>query len=251
MTTIYLYSVYCQTEGIYKEVWGVDPPSLCPTNTSDTLDLNSISIKQSISEEVSKVTQDTEGLLQFKGIKGDIPVGLIGDKTNIDISFPHDIRLLNACIGADSANIGDGLEIIVGPDTIIGTLSANANIGDNVLTVSSGIFNIPQLRKGVEISLFDGVTSNKCGRLIGIDSENNQITVETPLTSAFVTGNFVRLSLAVVKDYYFHPSKHEQCIGMKGMQSLLLKANTVLRFEYTNNSVNAKAFNCQLEYYYS
>jgi len=249
MTEVSLFSIYCQTESTHKEVWGTEAPSQCPTDTSHLVDLNSISIKQTLKRDEVIVKQETQGLMQHKGFKFDVPVGLVGDKTSFDVSFPYNVYLWESTLGATADNVGDVIDVSISPNTLIGVLTADVAANDTVLPASPTVFGVKQLRRGVEISLSNGVETIQCGRLIDIDLVAQTITIEDPLPQSFVAGNFINLTVKAVSDFHIHSTGNVK-IGRKGMKALILPANNIIRFEYTNNSILARTLYCELEFYY-
>lgn len=50
MAVVYKYRVWCNTEAVWKFVWGEVPPTKCPDNGADTIDPNSISIIETVGD---------------------------------------------------------------------------------------------------------------------------------------------------------------------------------------------------------
>ena len=50
--TVYQYRLYCETEDAYVEVWDTEAPTVCPNNNGHTIDTDSITV-------IDKITQDT------------------------------------------------------------------------------------------------------------------------------------------------------------------------------------------------
>ncbi len=58
----------------------------------------------------------------------------------------------------------DIVNVVADPEVTIGTLTANANIGETVLNVSSTVTD--NAIKGMDVQLTDGVNTEELGRII-------------------------------------------------------------------------------------
>lgn len=65
MAVVHKYRVWCNTEAAWKFVWGETPPTQCPDNTADTIDLNSISIIETTGDAQS-FTEEGAALIAKK-----------------------------------------------------------------------------------------------------------------------------------------------------------------------------------------
>jgi hypothetical protein len=59
MTTVNKYRFYCESENAYKTVWGESPPTKCPDESTHTIDEESITIVNNITENDVRVKSKT------------------------------------------------------------------------------------------------------------------------------------------------------------------------------------------------
>lgn len=250
--TVNLYSVFCIQENQYVEIWSQDLPTLCPNDHPDrTIDFGKTRLIKYLSTQKFIVEEPTDGHFQHSQIILDIPSGYPGDISIHDYSYPMDLAIWKTEMMPDDENLGDTVTIAIAPDTIVGVLTQDANIGDTVLNVSTTVFTSGIVSKGVDIKLDNTFYSEEVGRVSNVDSLNFQITVETPLTQQFVAGSMVRVHICMVRDLEFHRSDKKVKVGDKGFKSKTLPAGTVIRGIYKNNDGLAKKLYATLEYYYN
>lgn len=251
-TTVYQYIVYCITEGQYVTYWGTSPPTTCPNNNTHTIDPNSISIQQTISEDTIKTNEVNVGkLFQHSSAHLDIPAGTPGSVVSMNLSWPMDINLWQTTLYPLANNLYDVINILIAPNTTLGVLTQNANIGDTLLNVSNTAFTFEYMYKGLIVTLTDGVNTFNAGRITSINSTSLTITVENPLTVAFTAGStYFQISIQIVRDKIFHQTTIPEHIGNKGFNSMPIQAGTVMQVQYTNMDGTAKTLYTDLEYYY-
>jgi hypothetical protein len=252
VVTAYQYRVYCIYEAAYVNVWGTSAPTLCPNNHTDrAIDTSQTVIINTISNNIVTTQEPTTGKFQSTTLTLNIPTGPPGQISNFDYSFPMDLQIWKSDFFADTANIGDVINGIIAPNSQIGILTSSANIGDTVLNVNKGLVTSIQVTRGVDVFLDDGNNIIAYGRIININSTNNTITVENPLTQTYNSGAMIRMNIRVIKDMILYYPGKLQKVGEKGFKAKLLPANTIIRIAYTNNSGSAKTCIFVLEYYYS
>ena len=185
----------------------------------------------------------------YRAISKSIDVG--ANETKIDDNvWPYfDISALAIEFMTDAENQGDNLEMIVGPDTVIGVITSNVDISDNVINVNQTV--IDNISVGFRVNLFDGVNTEELGCVTGVDKDNKTITTEISSTTAFVASptTFVRINAYVIEDYTIgKPGRW--VIGDSKIGGRHVKKGTVVRIIYHNNEAVAKNFTAQLEYLY-
>ena len=218
MTTLYKYRVYCITDSKYEYVWSEEPPLTCPTNTSDTIDLNSITIVENINSNELKIKEEntpTGGNFSSTTLFLTAPIDVI---TITEKNFPFPISALSVNFTTISENTGDYIDLIIGKDTTIGTITENLgpafpwmsrnyiegetvtfgkdntytcilNTNDNEdptnttywkrgLRISVSQTVIDSVNKGFYIKLDDSLNNESEQRVIDVDKTNNYIYIE-------------------------------------------------------------------------
>lgn len=196
-----------------------------------------------VREEIYK----TQSQYRAKGLNLNI-TALQGEKNWVDLSFPYHCNIFSCQYIHKDYMEGDVIDVIIAPDTLIGAITANVDIGDTVINVQPTV--IDNLKIGYRVNLFTGVTSEEIGECIAIDSVNNQITVSKAATMPYMAGGptYVRMNYYMVEDLALR-DKHAMELGKDLIGGSLLPANRVLRLIYTNNegtTVN-KMFSLVLE----
>lgn len=212
---------------------------------------------------VAVLEQDVEpnkrvgGRFQTRSLLLDIPEGDPNDVSVHDFSFPIPVSILAAQALIDSQHVGDYLDFIVAPDTIIGVLTEDTTASDNVIRVSQTV--IDNVFIGAYLKLFNGSVANELGRVIdigyddgyGSGVESDLIHVETATTDAFLAASptYVMMSVKMVEVLEM-TSVGRIVIGESKIGSSYVPAGTLLRLNYTNKSGAAKKLGVVLEYLY-
>jgi len=250
--TIYQYRVYCIEEGKNVTVWSKTKPTLCPNDHTDrSIDPIRTTVIDTISKQHVITDDGLQGNYQVINIEYDIPSGASGDVTIHDRSWPMDLEVWRSYFKPQSQHIGDKVDFITAPDTLIGALTATGISGSTGLTVTSITTDLETgIVKGHEITITDTITPTHLGRIIGIDRENYQLIMELPLPQDYPIGSAIILQPYMVKDYTIIDTE-KIVLGEKGFKATILPANTIVRLIYTNHDGNAKKIYVHTEYYYS
>lgn len=254
MTSVNYYKIFCITENKWVNSWATEPPTTCPNNTADTIIPNSATIENTISESTINVEETAPGFFQSTFIELNIP-GSIGDSVH-NITFPMDVFINQTGILATTDMLNDKLNIIVSPNTPIGAVISQGNIGDNVVTITPATFNTAYIAKGINIILIlmdssgNTIYMHDAGRIIGFNKSIYQITIENPLTSVCSIGTLLLMNLYITKNVVLKLAPHEYIFGRKGLAKKVLPANTISKIIYTNNNGLAKTIYLTMEYFY-
>lgn len=248
MSTVYYYKVYCETESIYVYKWDTITPTTCPNNNTHTINNTSISILSSIQKNKVIVSEeDTPTGEHYKSVSYKIsaPVGV----SNHDYTFPYPVSALAISFNTISDNIDDELEVIVGPDITVGSITADVNASDTVITVSSSVIDYIEL--GFYVQIDDGTNIDDLGVVTSIDKNNLTITVETAATQSFAasTPTYVKMSVKVIDNFIFGPSGR-YVLGDSKIGGSYVPTNTVVRVKYINNGGSTTDFYPVIEYLY-
>ena len=158
-------------------------------------------------------------------------------------SKPYPISLLAADLKTTTSMIGDTLCALIAPDTIVGAITSSALIGDTSINVSATV--VENLKVGRSLTL-DGIKNHV---VIGVDTVNNIITIETPLEKDFNPGTYVMMNIHIIKNMYIHAEQNLQ-IGRSINTGQRIPANTIIKIRYWNDTLTAKKFAFFVEYLY-
>lgn len=251
MTTIYKWRLYCVTENTwiyyYLDSSDITGPSLCSNDNAHTINPNSISIIDTISQNVVAIKEEsieTGGHYRCDGFTLSIP---INSRATKQVSWPIQVSILTATYSSTQDNIGDIINMHSNP-IVIGTINATCNIGSNSLSVNATYIN--NFILGYELILNNGTNSDFLDIITGIDKINNVITFKTAITHQFNSGTPIYIQRRVILDNYIGISS-QITLGRNKLQGTYIAANTVLNIEYTNTSLtSAKNFNFEIQYLY-
>lgn len=253
MTTLYKYKIWCTTDSKWEYKWDTEAPTTCPTNNTHSVNTSSISIEDHVEETEVKIKEETiptGGNFVAQSISFIAATGPNVTTTNT-FSWPFPISVMNIRFTTADIHYGDRATCCVGPNTVIGALAANAATGATGCAVTSTV--IDNIMVGYYCNLLDGsdYTSNQCGRIIGIDTNTNIITWETPLTQSFsaLSPTYVRMTVYVVNPLIIGPPG-TYIIGDSKIGGSYVPANVTVRVDYTNNSNASKDIFSVIEYLY-
>ena len=190
----------------------------------------------------------TEGHFQKTNKIMSIPAGEAGAVEEHTFSYPYPVSILSADWLIGTENHNDEVCFVVGEDTVIGSITVAADVGDTVLNVSS---TVPAV---IRIGGYIKIDSEMCYRCTAIDATAGTITVEQPLQEAKAVNDLVKMTVAPVCKYYLYCSKASEIrtekIGLSKWGGSDIPANTIMKIKYTNNGTAAKnfVFGYELEY---
>jgi hypothetical protein len=250
MSTIYYYRVYCTTDAQNEYIWAEDQPVTCPINSAHSIDITKTSIIDKRDPNVTQIQEETVptgGHFQSTVKQMDIAA----NETKIfDYTWPHPISVLSIHMVTESSNKGDTVDLLVSPDTLIGSIITDVAKNDTIINVSSSV--IENVKVGFYLTLTDGTITSDLGRVLSIDSANNTVTVETGSSNAFLstTPTYIRQNIYMLKNWIIGPAWN-YTIGESKIGGSYVPANTTIRVIYTNNSNSAaKTLYPEIEYLY-
>jgi len=246
MTEINEYRVYCTTESNYFITWSEIEPTVCPNNSLHSIDSNLTIITKTISTSIIKAEENSNGFFTTEHITNNISSGTPGEISEHDVIWPMDILLWRTLITPTSNMVGDVMNVLASPETIVGVLTSTANIGVNTINVNSTVTS--NTSRGFLITLDDGVNKNILGRCTNVNTGDGTISFETSTINSFSIGTPVKISVYVLKDIYITDTNIID-IGLKGMKGKTVPAGMILRVYYTNNSGTSKTLRWRPEYY--
>jgi hypothetical protein len=251
--TLYRWRVYCVTDSKYEFTWRgetEEEPSVCPVNTSHTIDASQNRIVQERKPDLVEIIDErtpTGGNPHLVSINFD---ALPNQVTNHSWQEPFPINIISSYIFISSENRGDLLTVEISPNTVIGTITADVAISDTVIDVSQSV--IDNIDVGYWVTLNNTVIQEDLGRVISIDKNNLQITVETASTQIFlaVTPTFIEMTVRYMCDLELsHAGRLD--IGRGNIGSSYVPANTSVITKYDNkHATDTKRFVGYVEYFY-
>lgn len=251
--TLIQYSVVCTGAGNHGTVTtnfipeSLGAPTVCPTDTSDTIDSAKTSIINvrepalvSIKEEL---TNPTGGNAKIWGYSF---TAAASTTTDFLLSWPFPITLLAGTLYCPAQSDDDIIELTVAPDTVIGAITVDVSISDITINVQQSVTD--NVDVGYFVNLYNGVTTVDLGRVLSVDKENNTITVENAATSALLalTPTYVRMSVKVVENIQV-TSGAIYDFGKKKQGGKHIPANTNLRVSYTETNATSKTVRFHIE----
>ena len=142
-TTIYKYRIFCQTENQFVYLWSETSPTQCPNNSSDSVNLNSISIVDEISTDLITIKDEYVPTgHNFKTETRKISVAAGPDVTSIEyFSWPFNITVMNMYFVTTDDHQGDIIRLDVPFDRVIGALTSDISTGTTEIPVSQTVID--------------------------------------------------------------------------------------------------------------
>lgn len=191
----------------------------------------------------------TGGHYQTKSIEADVPAGA-GWHTLVDHSWPFPISMLSANARIRSNSDKDEIAVLIAPDTVTGTITADVAASATVIDVAQSV--IDNVSLGYCLKLSDGTNEDDLGRVVAIDKGAKQVTVETATVNAFAaaTPTYVKQTIQMAPHVELTDG-HIMSIGESKIGGSHIPANTVIRLRYNNvPGGGTKRFSVCFEYLY-
>jgi hypothetical protein len=253
-TTLYQWRIWCNTENTYVTTWledGQNGPTVCPNNTNDVVNADSVSIVDVIdSNEISLKDEWVPTGGYFKTETFTLNVNAGRDVTTTAItSWPYDITLMEMQFNTDAEHENDMITVECPFDTIVGALVSNVSLGDTMLYVDvSSALNVA---KGFYVTLDDGVNSEELGRVIAVDKVNNIITMEHAATNSYAAASptYIKITVRPIDNFTFGNTAFYR-VGASVVAGSPVPANRQVRIKYVNKGALAKKLVIPFEYLY-
>ena len=248
MNKVKHWRVYCETESAWTDGYLLDgvSPTTCFTDTGHTVNSNSTQLLGDIMNQNVNIVEEstpTGGAYKSVSYKEVCAVGL----STHDYSFKYPISALSISFNTIQDNQDDTLEVIIGEETTVGTVSATVTAADTVITVDSTVMDNAKL--GYYINLDDATNNDNVGEVTSKDLVNSTITVDIPTTNGFAVGTLVKMSVKSVDNFTFGPPGR-YVLGDSKIGGSYIPALTVIRVKYTNNGASSVNFYPVIEYLY-
>ncbi len=168
--------------------------------------------------------------------------------TTLDFSWKYPISIGSLELLTKEIHIGDKVNIYVSPETIVGYLTNTATTDSYTIHVNESV--IQYIKTGFKCCIIDSENNvNDLGEVLSINPNNLTINIETRPVIEFPPGSLVRMTIQPVKNYLLD-YVGKNIIGSNFVGCSYVKENTIIRFQYTNNSNIEKKICCIIEYMY-
>lgn len=197
---------------------------------------------------VKVVEEDPDEEKSFQTITLGITVPAASGWHTQDHTFPLDISVISSDLLIKEENVGDKMEVLVAPDTIVGAVIQDVKQGDTEIFVQQSVLD--HVYKGYYIKLID---QNKGIADVGrvLQKKTNSIVVEIPSQMDFsmAAPTYVAMTIKLFNDWEF-PGAGRIDIGDAKIGASLIPANTIIRLCYWNRENVAKRFVAPLDILY-
>lgn len=244
--SIIRWQIYCNTEEAWTQGFlneSAGPPTVCFNNNTHTVNPNS---PQQI---------DGTQLFSVKVIQEDIPTG--GHYTSegfsmtipplsteiLPISWPMQISCKLVHIQSTIENLGDTLNAIVNPYTLIGGIISNVAENSNIAIVNVTV--IANIKVGFEFY----IGTEHLGRVIEINNTNSTITFENNTSILHTVGEPVYTEMKIIRNLELGMNNGYD-LGQSSLGGKHLKPNVITNIIYTNNSNVEKTLKFSVEYFF-
>ena len=251
MTEVNEYKIYCNTDSKWEYMWGVTPPTTCPTNTAHSVDLSSVSVAHVVAEKIVIIQEEevpTGGHFGAETII--IDAGNFETKVK-DVSWPIPISVLEIIVHPTTGMENDTISVDIAPNTTVGVLTATGATGATVHSVSSTVTDNIKVGYYACLAGHTGATA-MLGRVLNVNGASGYITTEFPITvhDYAPTLTAVQQDIFMMHEHELPVSSVPFPIGGSKIGGSYIPANTTIRCTYVNSSTGSKHFVASVEYLY-
>lgn len=250
-TTVYYYKLWCNTDNQWEYVWRETDPVVCPTNSAHTIDTNSISIVNEVSNQEVKIIEETSATTghHYRLISRKFASQIAAnDEANMDLTFPYPISIVAGYTFIKATQEGDNMCVIVSPDTTIGAITADITATDTVVKVQQSVIDNTFI--GAKVRFTDLTTTTPYYEVLSKDEAKLEITVDAGISDslAAATPTYVQFQIVMCEVEISGEGKYG--IGEHTIGGSTIPANTVIRFNYKTDGGNAAQPMFYFETYY-
>jgi len=228
MATIYQFRYTCSTENKSIFHWNETPPIVCKNDGSSIS--NMVSVDQRSTNEFKVIEESVRTGGHFKVNSYLIcATGATGAMSYNEFTYKNDRSILSMQVIPGVGCEGDSVEVIVAPDTPIGILSATGTSGATSFDVNSTV--IDNLERGYFVKITNGVDTDDCGEVLGVDSISGTIDMDIPTTQIFAPGSYI-LQSVYMGDQFNLPPPGRYPIGEGKIGGSYLPANKPIGVKY-------------------
>lgn len=239
------WRVFCVSEDKWVYKWL--PSDQIPVNcfNNETHDINQDSFQATnttVVNSVSIVEEEipTGGFFRSEGFKMTIPP----ETTEIlQVEWPYPVGVLDCNIQTTISDIGNVINGVVGPNTIIGVLEIQATAGNTVVSVPASV--VENVHIGIEFL----IGGEEVGEIVSINNADATITLDSALVKTFSTGALIGGQRRIIKNFYLGYT--QGCaVGSSKIGASYIPSGVKTKVIYKNNSTQEKIFNFNIEYLY-
>ena len=236
-TSVNNYKIYCNDENSYITCWDTIPPTQCPNNNTHSVNVDSVQLISTVDSHEVTVKEDKITISRNTRI---IQIPLVnaapGETVTVDFTFPINMSLYLFDYITSSDNILDEISILANPDTVLGLIVSDIEIGDTTFVAPPALIAYAAL--GFYLTIFDGTNSNDIGIITNIDPLTSIVTVDVPTTYAFSASNTLVSMTLKVMDKLVIGQQGIHTYGEKIIGGAAIPKGTLTRYLYKNNAVS-------------
>lgn len=239
------YRIFCNTEQVYVYSWGTSAPIACPNNNTHSVDMNSISITDTIAQNnvtVVQISGDLNSYFRVESKIESIPANSIG---TFEYTWPYNIGILTINWTCGEIHRGDTISAYVAPDTVVGVITQNINQGDTVIHVSPTV--LANVNRGFMVTVTNGTQTLNLGECYLVNKAAGTISCTTPASTPLSAWSYVQMTINNFKNIHLTEPR-TWSFANKHLGSSFIPANTIVKFVYKNNSNTEKTFSFYVEY---
>jgi len=253
-TDVLEYTYYCNDEGdVVKELRyeHEDPPMACRRNSAHTIDADSLTVTEVISQNKVKIDENSDLTgNNFRFMEQNIPGPTGAQPTTTLFSWKYPITVFDVQIRPTDDNYEDQVHLSVlspKPDPPydflgyggVGVLASYAAAGTTAIVASS----VEYIQAGFDITILSGptgmpgMTAENVGEVITVNKNTNTFTVDNPLGITFGPNSIIKQEVYVTDprgNSIGPPERYP--IGEAVIGGTLVPAGSLVCVKYYNKS---------------
>ena len=225
-----------------------DQEKLCYGEAITTAQSRIVGFRNSTSVGIQEMNTITGQRYQIRSVVITAPASQL---TTTDVTLPFDINLIAVRNLLTSDMAGDTLTWLLAPNTTVGTITQNVNIGDTVINVSGTVIaNIEPSWRFRIISASNPAVYEDIGTVNSVNTSANTVTLSTAATQAHTSGDLVAIT-GIYSDAITLPSTNYVLeLGNETTRTAYIPAGTIVRCEYTNSGSATRTLYVYYSFYY-
>lgn len=224
----------------YKWTETTDDLTVCPDDSTHPTQPGSAGIVGTREPDTVHIVQSVSMLSRpaAEGKRLEVPAG---QTASIDFSWPYVVNIQSMAGYFESSNPEDRYDVLSGPNTPVGTLTASVAAGETVIPVSSTV--VENVRPSLLCTLSEGLgsTVNSLGRILAVSVEQGTITVESATTDAFATSAVVLVTSVHTLEMPIPQSTQPITVGGDVIEGRDAPPGTIVRIVYHNRGASPAA----------
>lgn len=233
--TINNFQIYCITEGKYVEGWSENSPTVCYSNNTHDVNLNSVQLLDSISNTEMKIKEDSVNVSRNVKVISIVFNNVEANTTQHQYyTFSIPTSMYSYFWVSDDTNKGDKISIGINPDSPMGLILQDVSIGYTSLYAPVPVLLYGSV--GFNIAITDGTNYQDLGEILTIDKINGVVTFQNALEYNFSsTNSLLTMTYYNMKDLEIgSPGRYP--FGEDVIGGAAVPTGTVVRFSYKNEA---------------